>query len=538
MRTAAKVLSIGAILGGVVVFTVVAPEQTRSVARSLEAVLDKKAVEGHYQNGFMGKESSAWKSVDWETVKAAKMGFFERAKKAQNVEEVRTLVLKAGVPEDHVDYFVNKWVESAKSCDAKEGAEMDECYKAAADWHHHHGTEDSAHGTPQSAPAVSSAKPSDGGCYNAAGTHEIVCEADGAAEASCGGKWIQSCSAIGYACCGGTPATPVDHHSASWSAWKSVDWETVKAAKLGFFERAKSAEDVRPLAAGLRARVVQSGVPEDSVDSMVSRWATAAEACNGKEAAEKEDCYKKAADCHGGHHGFTGTENSAWKDINWDMVKAAKMDYFERVKAAHSFAAGLRARVVGAGVPEDHVDSMVSRWVKAAEACDGKKGAEMDECYNKAAECPFKGKENSAWKDVDWETVKAIKTGYFERAKTTEKQNAEEVQKSLRTQLVNAKVPDDHLDLFVKKWMEAAEACDGKEGAERDACLKTATDWHHHHVAESDVAQPGAESATESVAEDASATEQPSYLKLRRLIEGLFSALYQKLGDLVKHVLG
>jgi len=387
MRFAA--LSIGAIFGGVVVFTVVAPEQTRSVARSLEAVVDKTAVEGHYHHGFMGKENSAWKKVDWETVKEAKMGHFELAKKAQNTGEVRTLVLEAGVPEDHVDYFVNKWVASAQACDAKEGAEMEDCYKAAADWHqwgHHH------HGAEHMAVSTSSAKPTDGGCYNAKGTHEIVCEADGADEATCGGKWVQSCSALGYACCGGKPETTSVDHS-DWSAWKSVDWETVKAAKTGFFERAKSAEDVRPLAAGLRASVVKSGVPEDSVDSMVNRWTAAAEACNGKKGAEKDDCYKKAADCHGGHHG--GKENwkeGAWKDIDWEKVKAAKLDYFERVKAAHNSAAGLRAVVLKAGVPEDHVDSMVTRWVASTKACDGKEGAEMEECYKKAAECPFKGK--------------------------------------------------------------------------------------------------------------------------------------------------
>jgi hypothetical protein len=525
MRTAATVLSIGAILGGVVVFTVVAPERTGSVARSLEAVLEKKVVEGQQQHGFMGKESSAWKSVDWETVKAAKMGFFERAKKAQNTAEVRAVVLKAGVPEDHVDYFVNKWKESAKACDVKEGVEMDECYKSAADSHqwHHHGTEHAAMPT-------SSAKPSDGGCYNAAGTHEIVCEANGAKEGSCGGIWVQSCSAIGYACCGGTPTTPapkalkeVDH-----SAWKSVDWEAVKAAKMSFFARAKSAEDVHPSATALTLAVAQSGVPADHVDSMVNRWVTAAEACNGKEGVEKDDCYKKAADCHGGHHGFTGQENSAWKELDWAMVKAAKMDYFERMKAAHNAAAGLRAQVVGAGVPEDHVDSMVSRWVKATEACDGKQGAEMDECYKKAAECPYK---NSPWKDVDWETVKSIKKDYFERAKTNGKQSAEEV----RIRLVGAHVPEDHLDLFVKKWMESAAACDGKEGAEKDACYETAAEWHSHHT--SDVAQRTTESATESSAEEESAPEQPSYLKLLRL-KRLFSTMYQKLGDLVKLVLG
>jgi len=126
-----------------------------------------------------------------------------------------------------------------------------------------------------------------------------------------------------------------------------------------------------------------------------------------------------------------------------DLVKTAKTDYFESVKEVHNSAAGLRSKVVEAGVPEDHVDSMVTRWVTAAEACDGKAGAEMDECYKKAAECPFKAK-----------------------------------------------------------------------------------------------VQPAQESAidNESTADDASAPEQPSYLKLLRL-KRLFSAMYQKLEELVKQLL-
>ena len=71
MRTAAKVgLSFGAIFGAVVLFTVVAPEQTHSVVKALS--LDKTAAKWQYHHGFMGKENSAWKDVDWETVNRAR----------------------------------------------------------------------------------------------------------------------------------------------------------------------------------------------------------------------------------------------------------------------------------------------------------------------------------------------------------------------------------------------------------------------------------------------------------------------------------
>jgi len=236
MRTAAKVgLSFGAIFGGVVLFTVVAPEQTHSVVKALS--LDKTAAKWQYHHGFMGKENSAWKEVDWETVKAAKIGFFERAKDAQSAEDVHPLaaglrarVVRAGVPEDHVDSMVSKWVTAAGACNAKEGAEKEECYKKASEPCGHHGSM---------------------------------------------GK---------------------DN-----SAWKDVNWETVKAAKMGFFESAKkaqSAEEVRPLAAGLRAQVVTAGVPEDHVDLFVNKWMESAQACHGKESAEKDECYKTALEWH------------------------------------------------------------------------------------------------------------------------------------------------------------------------------------------------------------------------------------------------
>merc|ERR1712196_242839 len=81
--------SIGAIFGGVILFAVVAPEKAHAAVKSFS--LDRTAVDWHHHHGFMGKDNSAWKDVDWETVKATKMGFFERAKTAQSAEEVSPL---------------------------------------------------------------------------------------------------------------------------------------------------------------------------------------------------------------------------------------------------------------------------------------------------------------------------------------------------------------------------------------------------------------------------------------------------------------
>ena len=122
-------------------------------------------------------------------------------------------------------------------------------------------------------------------------------------------------------------------------------------------KKAQSAEEVRPLAAGLRAQVVTAGVPEDHVDLFVNKWVESAQACHGNKFVGKDECYKTALEWvpytlefpyihshyhshHDAaqpavgeyHHGFMGKENSAWKDVKWETVKAAKMGFFESAK--------------------------------------------------------------------------------------------------------------------------------------------------------------------------------------------------------------
>jgi hypothetical protein len=144
-------------------------------------------------------------------------------------------------------------------------------------------------------------------------------------------------------------------------------------------------------------------------------------------------------------------------------------------EAVGDLAEELRRRTAAAGVPEDHVDSMVDKWVKAAVACDGKKGEELAECYKTASNCHRGSTGKDGWQDVDWEVVKAAKTGFLERAKAA--RSAEEIRplaSGLRARLVEGgKVPEDHVDYFVNKWVTAAEACGRKEGTELDSCYKT-----------------------------------------------------------------
>jgi hypothetical protein len=113
------------------------------------------------------------------------------------------------------------------------------------------------------------------------------------------------------------------------------------------------------------------------------------------------------------------------------------------------------------------------------DACDGKEGEELAECYKTGVEWYHHcSKEDAPWKDVDWEMVKAAKTGFFERAKTL--QNEGEVRplaEGLRARLVMARVPEDHVDSWVSKMEEAvvkdfdaAQPADG--GATDTECTK------------------------------------------------------------------
>merc|ERR1719171_1852687 len=147
MRSAAKVLlTLGALFGGVVLFTVVAPDEAHAVVSAVQT----KSHVAFLKMRAAGHEHSheEWKNVNWEVVKAAKTGFFERAKRLQMAKHrpegvmekmsagLRAKLVEAGVPADHVDSMVNKWVKAAEACDGKEGDELAECYKTATECHH------------------------------------------------------------------------------------------------------------------------------------------------------------------------------------------------------------------------------------------------------------------------------------------------------------------------------------------------------------------------------------------------------------------
>jgi hypothetical protein len=212
------------------------------------------------------------------------------------------------------------------------------------------------------------------------------------------------------------------------------------------------------MAAGLRAKLVEAAVPDDHVDVMVNKWVKAVEDCAGKKGDELDQCYKTATECQHGHgHGMS----SAWKEVNWEMVKDIKIGFFDRAKTLQSaeqapmLGQRFHDRLVQAGVPEEGVEKIVNKWVKAVEDCAGKKGDELDACYKTESDWHHGWKDNSAWKNVDWETVKAAKTRFYESAKS--EQSAEAVRTlgaDLRQSFLKAGVPEEHADSWVNKMVD------------------------------------------------------------------------------------
>jgi hypothetical protein len=216
---------------------------------------------------------------------------------------------------------------------------------------------------------------------------------------------------------------------------------------------------------------------------MVNKWVKAVEACAGKEGEELTECYKSAVEWH--HHGFMGKDNAAWKDVDWETVKAAKMGFFERAKKLQSvgevrpLAAGLRAEFVKAGVPEDHADSWVSKMVEAVVkdfdgAQSAHEGATDTECakYEGKSELAVRGCSKCA----------------------------------------------EYYPGRVDQCMTCGGVCGRKVCDENNfgECVKT---------------EPFIECHRSCMAEEAIAPENKPYLKLLRL-QRLFSALYHKLFDL------
>jgi hypothetical protein len=78
---------------------------------------------------------------------------------------------------------------------------------------------------------------------------------------------------------------------------KLVDWDMVTETKMGFFARAKELkgrEELRPLAVGLKERLVKAGMPEDRAWYIVKKWVGAVKEKMEPAKEEKKEEYTPA----------------------------------------------------------------------------------------------------------------------------------------------------------------------------------------------------------------------------------------------------
>jgi len=234
------------------------------------------------------------KLVDWDGVTKVKIGLFERLKKLKSVDEtkplaagVRARMVRLGVPDDRVDYIVTKWIKSV----FKDYEPVQEEYEPARTSPkpielHLDGFYFSFKTGGDPADVVDRfegrtdgyrftiyrngvAKPMEwGGSFHLRG-NELFGVVTGTVERNGDIVWSH-----GYTSRKESKSEKVDCYFDP-ECHKLVDWDGVTKVKIGLFERLKmmkSVDETKPLAAGVRARMVRLGVPDDRVDYIVTKW--------------------------------------------------------------------------------------------------------------------------------------------------------------------------------------------------------------------------------------------------------------------------
>jgi len=153
--------------------------------------------------------------------------------------------------------------------------------------------------------------------------------------------------------------------------------------------------------------------------------------------------------------------------VDWKMIEHLKEGFFVRAKSfqAKGKAAELenltrRAHEVfeKAGMPEDRVDYILAKWVKAASSedveavdkveVDKKRPVDKKDCYF----------DKDCHSKVDWNMIGSVKEGFFARAKLLEEQRDTAGVKQLmgRTHGIFAKagMPEDRIDYILAKWVK------------------------------------------------------------------------------------
>mmetsp|Transcript_87180 Transcript_87180/g.260061 ORF Transcript_87180/g.260061 Transcript_87180/m.260061 type:complete len:292 (+) Transcript_87180:83-958(+) len=121
--------------------------------------------------------------------------------------------------------------------------------------------------------------------------------------------------------------------------------------------------------------------------------------------------------------------------VNWDTVTTLKMGFFQR---AEQLMAGAHERFAEAGVPEDRIDYILTKWVKSLDPTlpkdSGKAGVDKKDCFFDEA-CHGK---------VNWDSVGRVKEGFFARLKM--------LLKGMHQGMAGAGIPEDRIDYILFKW--------------------------------------------------------------------------------------
>jgi len=248
-----------------------------------------------------------------------------------------------------------------------------------------------------------------------------------------------------------------------------VDWTQVKAVKMDFFQQLKELkgkEDkagVKELLTEAHKKFLQAGMPEDRIDYILLKWTKGVYSDGSKD--KSKDCYFDK-ECH--------------DKVDWTKIEKIKDGFFGRLKlykanddkgAVKNMMAKAHEMFVDAGMPDDHVDYILLKWVKYVypEALDSSPSEDKHKQQVDEKDCYF---DKECHAKVDWSKIEKIKTGFFARLKLDKAKGDISSVKMMwgKTHkiFVEAGVPDDRVDYILWKWVKYVypEALD--QSAEKD----------------------------------------------------------------------
>jgi hypothetical protein len=250
---------------------------------------------------------------------------------------------------------------------------------------------------------------------------------------------------------------------------KLVDWDGVGELKMGVFGRLsamKNMTEAKPMAAGVRARLVELGVPEDRADFLVANWIKSVfKASLVYEPVERED--EAQPDIDGVYYVFkTGCNPAELKDrfevrsrgslaTIYRSAPMGSLAPLDSAKAAPDVSFEIRGSelvgMLGGGIVQANGDIEWKAGYTARReppATEARTTGALAGCYADAA----------CRKRVEWERVGELKMRVFGGHLRTKKRVA--AKKLMATGVKQGRVasfraPDDHISAMVLTWLES-----------------------------------------------------------------------------------